>query len=96
MDLAKGEDIRTFVGDPRLSLDSPHISGVQRLLFGSNLICEGLWGRIFEVMPDGEIVWEYVSPYEDWIARGGGTGNWVLQALRYAADTPNVAGRMQL
>jgi hypothetical protein len=27
------------------------------------LIDEGCWGRIFEVTPDGEVVWEYVNPY---------------------------------
>jgi len=27
------------------------------------LVCEGAAGRIFEVTHDGEIVWEYVSPF---------------------------------
>jgi hypothetical protein len=29
----------------------------------NTLICEGQWGRIFEVTPDKESVWEYVSPF---------------------------------
>ena len=78
------------------SFNSPHISGVQRLSSGNTLICEGLWGRIFEVTPDGRIVWEYVSPYKGWISRGGGTGNWVFRALRYAADSSHISGRLRL
>ena len=30
---------------------------------GNTLICEGSNGRIFEVTPAGEIVWEYVNPF---------------------------------
>ena len=96
MDLVTGKDVWTYVGDPPWSFNSPHISGVQRLSSGNTLICEGLWGRIFEVTPDGRIVWEYVSPYEGWISRGGGTGNWVFRALRYAADSPHIGGRLRL
>ena len=96
MDLATGEEVWTYAGDPPWSFNSPHISGAQRLASGNTLICEGLWGRIFEVTPDGEIVWEYVSPYEGWIARGGGAGKWVFRALRYAAHSPHIAGRVLL
>ncbi|MDE2694165.1 MAG: aryl-sulfate sulfotransferase [Paracoccaceae bacterium] len=42
---------------------SPQISGARRLPGGNTLICEGLRGRIFQVTPEGEVVWEYVSPY---------------------------------
>lgn len=42
------------------------ISGVQRLTNGNTLICEGATGRIFEVTPTGELVWEYISPYYDY------------------------------
>ena len=41
---------------------SAFISGAQRLPNGNTLICEGSYGRIFEVTPSGEIVWEYVNP----------------------------------
>ena len=44
------------------SFFSPYRSGEQRLPNGNTLICESAWGRIFEVTPDGEIVWEYVNP----------------------------------
>ncbi|MDP6179394.1 MAG: aryl-sulfate sulfotransferase [Desulfatiglandales bacterium] len=42
---------------------SPFISSVQRLPNGNSLIVEGSGGRIFEVTPEHEIVWEYISPY---------------------------------
>lgn len=42
---------------------SPFISSVQRLPNGNTLITEGSDGRIIEVTPDHEIVWEYISPF---------------------------------
>ncbi len=42
---------------------SPRISNAQRLPNGNTLICEGDFGRLFEVTRDGELVWEYVNPY---------------------------------
>ncbi len=42
---------------------SDHISGAQRLPNGNTLVCSGDQGWIFEVTPDGALVWEhkYVS-----------------------------------
>jgi len=42
---------------------SPFISNAQRLPNGNTLITEGSGGRIIEVTPNHEIVWEYISPY---------------------------------
>ncbi|MCL6479571.1 MAG: aryl-sulfate sulfotransferase [Peptococcaceae bacterium] len=42
---------------------SPFISGAQRLPNGNTLITEGSGGRIIEVTPKHELVWEYISPY---------------------------------
>lgn len=42
---------------------SPFISSAQRLPNGNTLIVEGSGGRIFEVTPEHETVWEYISPY---------------------------------
>jgi len=39
------------------------ISNAQRLPNGNTLINEGLYGRFFEVTPEGDVVWEYVNPY---------------------------------
>ncbi|MDY6820849.1 MAG: arylsulfotransferase family protein [Deferribacterota bacterium] len=42
---------------------SVYISSAQRLPNGNTLIDEGATGRIIEVTKDGEVVWEYISPY---------------------------------
>jgi len=42
---------------------SPFISSAQRLPNGNTLITEGSDGRIFEVTPGHQLVWEYISPY---------------------------------
>ena len=44
---------------------SGFISSAQRLPNGNTLITEGAGGRVFEVTPEHEIVWEYLSPYKD-------------------------------
>ncbi|MBN2039737.1 MAG: aryl-sulfate sulfotransferase [Spirochaetes bacterium] len=46
---------------------SSHISSAQRLANGNTLITEGNIGRIFEVTPELDLVWEYVSPYKSGI-----------------------------
>jgi len=43
---------------------SPTISGAQRLPNGNTLITEGDEGRVLEVTPEHETVWEYMSPYQ--------------------------------
>ena len=54
-------------------------------------ITESSTGRLFEVTPDGDVVWEYVIPwfaeYPDEAARRTGPGqlNSVFQTFRYAA-----------
>jgi hypothetical protein len=42
---------------------SPFISSAQRLPNGNTLITEGSDGRIFEVTPEHQTVWEYINPY---------------------------------
>jgi len=44
-------------------LYSAFVSSAQRLPNGNTLITEGNGGRIIEVTSEGEIVWEYISPY---------------------------------
>lgn len=61
---------------------SPFISSAQRLPNGNTLVCEGSNGRFVEVTTEGEIVWEYVSPYPGNIP---GT-NYVYRAYRLPYD----------
>lgn len=44
------------------SFFSPFMGSAQRLVNGNTLICESGFGRLFEVTPMGEVVWEYVIP----------------------------------
>jgi len=68
-----------------LSFFSSYISGVQRLPNGNTLICEGVPGRIFEVTPQHEIVWEYISPHFHPM-QVFGVSNAVFRAFRYPKE----------
>lgn len=60
-----GEIVWEYKTDPPGEFFSPVGSGQQRLPNGNTLICSMNWaetGRIFEVTPDGEIVWEFWDP----------------------------------
>lgn len=57
---------------------SCYISSAQRLPNGNTFITEGSDGRLFEITPDHEIVWEYHSPYF-----GKQLANMVYRAYRY-------------
>jgi len=65
---------------------SPYISGAQRLANGNTLICEGCHGRIFEVTREGDVVWEYVSPYFSQEPPPAGLNNWIFRAFRYTPE----------
>ena len=50
------------------------LGGAERMPNGNTVICEGgTRGRLFEVTPEGEIVWEYLTPYFD---------GWALTGIR--------------
>ena len=70
-------------------------SSAQRLPNGNTLICEATKGRLFEVTLDGEMVWEYHSPFL--ITRPSYWG-WTLaktiwDAQRYGPDDPAFEGK---
>jgi hypothetical protein len=81
-----------FTGNPRDSFFSMNISGAQRLANGNTLICEGRSARFFEVTPEKEIVWEYVSPFQ--VIHLGQQGRAVFRAHRYSPDSPFIRGRV--
>ena len=70
-----------YTADPKESFLSRFISGAQRLSNGNTLICEGAKGRLFEVTPAGEIVWDFVNPHSTPAARGS-----VYRCLRYTPE----------
>lgn len=59
---------------------SSFVSGAERLPNGNILICEGAYGRIFEVTQSGEIVWEFVNPIFGNSPFNGTTFNLVYRA----------------
>ena len=67
---------------------SPYISGAQRLPNGNTLICEGNFGRLFEVTSEGQLAWEYVNPHfivpPD--SPNSAPSNSVFRAFRYTTD----------
>ncbi|MBN2380630.1 aryl-sulfate sulfotransferase [candidate division WOR-3 bacterium] len=74
-----------------------NLSGAQRLPNGNTLICDGVNGDFFQVTPEGEIVWRYVSPvtYDGPVEQGIKPSgfNCVFKTRTYSADYPGLAGR---
>jgi hypothetical protein len=67
------------------TFDTSFIGDVRRLPNGNTFINEGMNGRVFQVTPAGEIVWEYVSPYSGRAPYGAG-GKMVMTNWLYRAD----------
>jgi outer membrane protein assembly factor BamB len=42
---------------------TPFMGSAQRLRNGNTFIAEAAFGRMFEVTPEGKIVWEYINPH---------------------------------
>lgn len=70
------------------TLFSPFISSASRLPNGNTIVCQGSNGRIIELTPDKEIVWEYITPYlgpvDPDVGRFGSTN--VYRAYRFPAS----------
>ena len=87
------EVVWEFRDEQLLYFHACFISGAQRLPNGNTLICEGPLGRFFEVTPDKELVWEYVSPFYSKTLEVMGWNNAVFRAYRYSPDYPGFKGR---
>ena len=78
-----------FGAQDKYKFYSHYISAAQRLPNGNTLITEGADGRLFEVTPEHEIVWEYVSPFFTTYPGGKPTDrtwNMVYRAYRVPYD----------
>jgi len=92
VDPLSGKTVWEYRGSPKESFFSPFISGAQRLPNGNVLICEGgpahdTWGgtaRLFEITREGNIVWEFRTPYRG-IINGRESSN-IYRATRYSTD----------
>ncbi|MET0689712.1 MAG: aryl-sulfate sulfotransferase, partial [Candidatus Binatia bacterium] len=84
VDLATKQIVWKYQERREYEFYSPRISNARRLPNGNTLVCEGDFGRFFEVTSAGELVWEYVNPYF-----GEGPNGWnnrVFRAYRYSTD----------
>ena len=99
------EPVWRYIAEPPGSFYAQFISGVQRLPNGNTLICSGVTGAFFEVTPEGETVWKYISPVVAGntplrqgapmpireINRGvQNWANWVYRVARYTPDYPGL------
>ncbi|MBV9893176.1 MAG: aryl-sulfate sulfotransferase [Chloroflexi bacterium] len=92
VDPSTNDIVWSYVDPSRASFWSPLISNPQRLPNGNTMINEGLFGRFFEVTPDGNTVWEYVNPYfGPASAPPAAQINSVFRAYRYTPDEINRA-----
>jgi outer membrane protein assembly factor BamB len=82
IDPSTQEIVWKYQEDPVIQFFSPRISSAQRLPNGNTLICEGSFGRLFEVTHEGQVVWEYVNPYFG-KNQSGAEVNTVFRAYRY-------------
>lgn len=71
------------------------ISGAERLANGKTLVSSGPQGRVFEVTPDGKIVWEYWSKYTGSLGGAQGQANplALFRAIRVPVEHPALKGR---
>jgi outer membrane protein assembly factor BamB len=76
---------------------STYIGGCQRLPNGNTLVCEGAMGRLFEVTPTGQLVWEYVVPFYNISPKKTGTSaspsNATFRCHRYGPEFPGFQGK---
>jgi len=74
-------------------------SGCQRLPNGNTLICSMTEGHIFEVTPEGEVVWEYINPVTkegeilEILPDRSPMTNPSFRAYRYGPDHPALADK---
>jgi hypothetical protein len=89
------EPVWTYA-DPE-TFDATYISGAERLENGNTLVNSGPQGRMFEVTNEGEIVWEYWSPYSGVSNTGGGGGSAnpfsLFRGIKIQPDHPALAQR---
>ena len=74
-----------YVFKPSCKFFSPTWGSVQRLPNGNTFSLDCHRGRLFEVTPSGEIVWEYVSPFA-WARGTRVLESGIYRAYRYGYD----------
>ncbi|MCK5440983.1 MAG: aryl-sulfate sulfotransferase [Maribacter sp.] len=90
-----------YVAKDTVSYYAPFVSGGHRMKNGNTFITEGPKGRLFEVSPSGDILWEYYIPFRGEIRKPNGDPTellpipfWVFRATFIPADHPALVGRV--
>ena len=93
VNLKSGKIEWEYRGNPPMEFYSALCAGCQRLPNGNTLICETMHGRVFEITPEGEIVWEFINPfYSQWMDVFGQM-NGIFRSYRYGPDYPGLKGK---
>jgi len=80
-----------YKANPPSDFFSAHSGGCERQPNGNTVIIETAKGRMFEVTPSGEIVWEYVNPrYSQYVGR---LKNEIWRVHRYPYNYPGLKGK---
>jgi len=69
LDLLTEKIVWSYQGNEKAPFYASALSNAQRLPNGATFICSGSkpdWGRLFEVTPEGEIVWEFQNPHAEY------------------------------
>lgn len=73
---------------------SKNISGAQRLANGNTLVCSGSTGKFFELDPNKQVVWTYISPVgTEPITQGVKTNGQAFRCTFYEPSYPAFKGR---
>jgi hypothetical protein len=86
IDPKSDEIVWEYKADPPSDFYCPFMGANQRLPNSNTLITDSSNGRIFEVTKDGEIVWEYVSPFITYADRQNMYVAQIFRAHRYHRD----------
>jgi len=88
------EMVWSYEDELRTNFYSSIMGSCQRLPNGNTLICETTTGRIFEVSPKRDIVWEFNSPFFHQ-SPVYGRNNYIGRAYRYGPDYAGLKGNIK-
>ena len=96
IDPASGEVVWRFRAEHPQAISSFVMGGAQRLPNGNTHVTSGQHGHLFEVTPDGAVVWEFLSPVSSFGPQERPLPyplHHIQNSRRYAADHPALQGR---
>jgi hypothetical protein len=84
----------SYTASPRGAFAADFLSGAHRRANGNTFVCSGPDGRLFEVTPEGTVVWEYLNPFSGDAPNPAGDPRYsVFRATLIEPDHPGLVGR---